>query len=108
MQAGVELVAVGLGVLAAAPDEFRLAVDYELRCVDTVEAEVPGVFPLAVGEGAGGEAVFPGAVPVFDVFAEDDEVCARLGLLFVEVFYELVGGWATGAALGGEKLKKDG
>lgn len=41
------------------------------------------------------------------MFAEDDEVCAVVGLLFVEVFYELVGGRATGAALGGEELKKD-
>lgn len=106
MQAGVELVAVGFGVLAAAPDEFRLAVDYELRCVDTVETEELGVFPLAVGKGFGGEAIFPGAVPVVDVFAEDDEVCAVVGLLLVEVLYEFVGGRATGAAFGGEELEK--
>ena len=69
--------------------------------------EADAVLVLTLGELVGGEAVVPAElIPVVDVFAEDDDVGGGDGLL-AEPEKERVGGWATGAALGGEELYED-
>ncbi len=90
-----------------AAHELVGTVDDELGCVDAVEAEVAGIGVLAFGEERRGEAIAPGAVPVVDVFGENDEVGVGEGLL-IELGEEVVGGWATVAAFGSEELEEDG
>ena len=95
-----------LGGVAA--DELGLAVDDGLGGVDAVEREALAVTLLAGGEGGGGVGVVPAeAIPVVDVFAEDDELDAGEGLL-IELGQDAVSRGTTGAALGGEEFDEDG
>jgi len=64
-----------------------------------------GVGGLTLGELMGGEAVVPAErVPVVYVLLEDDDVGGGDGLVLEQMREESVGGWATGAAFGGEEF----
>ena len=86
-----------------------LSVDDHLGGVDAVESELAAVFVLPLGPLMRGKRIAPAVlVPVVDVLAEHDDGGSGNGLFAVELGEQAVGGWATGAALGGEELDEDG
>ena len=63
------------------------------------------VLALAGGELVRGEAIVPAErLPVVDVLFEPDDVGGGDRLLALEAGEQSVGGWATGAAFGGEEF----
>ena len=91
------------------PTNWVGAVDHHLRRVVAVEMQNLCVLALAGGELVRGEAIVPAErLPVVDVLFEPDDVGGGDRLLALEAGEQSVGGWATGAALGGDELHQDG
>ena len=84
------------------------AVDNHLRGVFAAEPEAVDIGGLARAELLRGEAVAPAErVPVIDVLFEGEDVGIGDGLGPLQAGQQGVGGWTTGAALGGKQLYQD-
>src|SRR6266702_3095217 len=96
------------GIAAIVADELVGPVDDHLRGVHTVEVQIVGILGLPGRELVGGEAVVPAErVPIVHVLLKDKDVGVGNGLVFEQMRQECIGGWATGAAFGGEEFDDD-
>jgi hypothetical protein len=94
------------GVCAVAAYELVGAVDDHLRGVVVFGTETLDVLALALGELVRRKAVVPAQrFPVVHVFFENDDVGSRNGLLMLQVREQRIGGWAVGAAFGGDEIR---
>ena len=85
------------------------AIHYQLRRIGRLEMQSIDVVLLALGKDRRGEAVGPAqAVPVIDVFAENNEIGAGHGLGTIENFQKPVGRRTTRTSLGCEQFQQDG
>ena len=85
------------------------SINHNLRCVYVVERKLALECLLTQINGVELERIAPAfMVPVGNVFAEHDRLCAGDWLRGVELSKQRVGRWAIGAAFRGKQLHKNG